>query len=177
MKLTVLGLVADQHQLDSIVDALRASGFSSSDISILMPEKVKLIDLGHETNSKAPEGTAAGAATGALVGGALGWLTGFGTLVIPGLGPLVMAGPIVAALGGVGVGSAIGGITGGLIGLGIPEYEATQYESKLAEGKLLIAVHTEDEEIAERAKDILEAFSAKDVICTTQMLVKTNAQL
>jgi hypothetical protein len=172
MERAVLGLVSTEQQLDNVVDALRSAGFRNTDISILMPDKTRLLDLGHEKNTKAPEGTALGAATGALLGGALGWLGAFGTLVIPGLGPFIMAGPVVASLSGVGLGSTIGGIGGGLIGLGIPEYEAKQYEAKLIDGHMLISVHSEDHELTERAKDILEAFSAKDVMLSSGQQVK-----
>jgi hypothetical protein len=174
MKLTVLGLTTTDQQLDNIVDALRSAGFRNSDISILMPDKTGLRDLAHEKHSKAPEGTATGAAAGALLGGALGWLTGIGTLVVPGMGPFVIAGPLVAALSGIGLGSTIGGVTGGLIGLGLPEYEAKQYESKLVGGNMLISVHSDDQEWATRAEDILEAFDAKDVMCASEAPVTSK---
>src|SRR6202044_2115187 len=123
-------------------------------------------DFAVEKNTKAPEGTAAGATTGAVVGGALGWLAGIGALAIPGVGPLIAAGPIVAALTGVGVGGAIGGITGALIGMGIPEYEAKRYEGRIKDGGILLSVHCDDSNWTKRAKEILERTGATDIAST-----------
>src|SRR4030095_13155260 len=117
---------------------------SPNDISVLFPDKSGTRDFAHEQNTKAPEGAAAGAGTGGILGGALGWLVGIGTLAIPGLGPFIAAGPIMAALSGAAAGAALGGITGALLRMGIPEYEAQRYEGKLKEGNILISVHTKD---------------------------------
>src|ERR1700691_3835531 len=118
------GIYRTQADVEYAVDALRAEGFRNTDVSVLFPENKGTKDFAVEKNTKAPEGTAAGATTGVVVGGVLGWLAGIGALAIPGVGPLIAAGPIVAALAGVGVGGALGGITGGLVGLGMPEYVA-----------------------------------------------------
>ena len=115
----VFGIYPAYASVENAVDALRAAGFRSTDISVLFPENVGTKDFAHEKGTKAPEGASAGAGTGAVVGGALGWLAGIGALAIPGIGPFVAAGPIVAALAGVGVGGTVGGITGALIGLGV----------------------------------------------------------
>src|SRR5471030_353288 len=131
MKQAVICIVPTESQAENIVDSLRVAGFFPSDISILMPDTTGVRDMGHEKHSKAPEGTSTGAGAGAIVGGALGWLAGIGALAIPGVGPFVAAGPIMAALSGAAIGAAGGGLTGGLIGLGMPEYEAKQYEGKL----------------------------------------------
>jgi hypothetical protein len=129
----------------------------------LFPENQGTKDFAVEKNTKAPEGTAAGATTGALVGGGLGWLVGIGALAIPGVGPLIAAGPIVAALTGVGVGGAIGGIAGALIGMGIPEYEAKRYEGRIKEGGILLSVHCDDSNWTKKAKDLLERTGATDI--------------
>src|SRR5206468_4762230 len=100
-------------------------------------------DFAHEKHTKAPEGATTGAGTGAVVGGALGWLAGIGALAIPGLGPFIAAGPIMAALAGAGVGGTVGGVTGALIGLGIPEYEAKRYEGRITKGGILLSVHSD----------------------------------
>ena len=121
------------------VDALRVEGFRNTDISVLFAENEGTKDLATEKHTKAPEGSATGAATGGVIGGVLGWLVGLGTLAIPGVGPLIAAGPIVAALTGVGVGGTIGGIAGALIGMGIPEYEAKRYEGRIKEGGILLS--------------------------------------
>lgn len=159
----VFGIYRNRLEVEQAVDALRAEGFRSTDISVLFPENEGTKDFAHEKATKAPEGTAAGAGTGAVVGGTLGWLAGIGALAIPGVGPLIAAGPIVAALTGVGVGGAIGGISGALIGMGIPEYEAKRYEGRVKEGGLLLSVHSDNSDWTRKAKDILERTGADDV--------------
>lgn len=159
----VFGIYRTRGGVEQGVDALRAAGFRNTDISVLFPENEGTKDFAHEKNTKAPEGTAAGAGTGAVVGGALGWLAGIGALAIPGVGPLIAAGPIVAALTGVGVGGAIGGITGALIGMGIPEYEAKRYEGRVKEGGILLSVHSDSSDWTSKAKDVLERTGAEDI--------------
>jgi Protein of unknown function (DUF3341) len=162
----VFGIYRDRRGVEDAVDALRAAGFRNTDISVLFPENQGTKDFAHEKNTKAPEGTAAGAGTGAVIGGTLGWLAGIGALAIPGVGPLIAAGPIVAALTGVGVGGAIGGLTGALIGMGIPEYEAKRYEGRVKEGGMLLSVHSDNSEWTGKAKDILKRTGAEDVSST-----------
>src|ERR1700686_4777154 len=130
----VFGLYTTRRQVENAIDVLRARGFRNTDISVLLPENVGTKDFATEKHTKAPEGATAGAGTGAVVGGALGWLTGIGALAIPGLGPFIAAGPIMAALAGAGVGGAVGGLTGALVGMGIPEYEAKRYEGRVTKG-------------------------------------------
>jgi hypothetical protein len=159
----VFGIYPAYASVESAVDALRAAGFRSTDISVLFPENVGSKDFAHEKGTKAPEGATAGAGTGAVVGGALGWLAGIGALAIPGIGPFVAAGPIMAALAGVGVGGAVGGITGALIGLGIPEYEAKRYEGRIKNGGILLSVHSDNSGWTRKAKDVLERTGAQDI--------------
>src|SRR4030095_16021239 len=150
------------------VERLKAAGFSANDISVLFPDKTGTKDFAHEHHTKAPEGAAAGAGTGGLLGGALGWAVGIGALAIPGLGPFIAAGPIMAALSGAAAGAALGGIAGALIGLGMPEYEAKRYEGKLQEGNLLISVHTNDSTERDRAQAIFEEAGADDISYTEE---------
>src|SRR6266550_6511823 len=124
----VFGIYSSREAAERAADAIINAGFTSADISVLLPENLGSRSIGMEKSTKAPEGAAAGGSTGAVLGGTLGLLAGIGALAIPGVGPLIAAGPIVAALTGVGVGGALGGITGALIGMGIPEYEAKRYE-------------------------------------------------
>jgi hypothetical protein len=166
MAKAVLGLVDSEGQAERIVDGLKAAGFSNNDISVLFPDKSGTRDFAHEQHTKAPEGAAAGAGTGGVLGGVLGWLVGIGSLAIPGVGPFIAAGPIMAALAGAGVGAAVGGLSGALIGLGIPEYEAKQYEEKIKQGNILISVHSEDSDERDRAKDIFERAGAHDISYT-----------
>ena len=163
---SVFCIASSRNQADHIVDSLKQANFSNNDISALFPDKGTTRDFAHEKSTKAPEGAVAGASTGGVIGGALGWIAGIGALAIPGVGPFIAAGPIVAALSGVAVGAAVGGIAGGLIGLGIPEIEAKRYEGKIREGNILISVHTENSEEIARAKDIFTKANAHD-ICST----------
>jgi hypothetical protein len=163
MERAVICIVRDEPTALGIVDDLQSAGFSGQDISVLFPDQDGTRDFAHEQHTKSPEGAAAGGAAGGLLGGTAGWLVGIGTLAIPGLGAFVAAGPIVAALSGAAAGAAAGGLTGALIGAGIPEYEAKLYEGKLREGNLLVAVHTEDSDERDRAKQIFEAHGAEDV--------------
>jgi hypothetical protein len=159
----VFGIYPEYANVENGVDALKAAGFRNTDISVLFPENVGTKDFAHKKETKAPEGTAAGATTGAVIGGGLGWLAGIGALAIPGLGPFIAAGPIMAALAGVGVGGAVGGITGALIGMGIPEYEAKRYEGRVKDGGILLSVHSDNSEWTKRAKEILERTGAQDI--------------
>jgi hypothetical protein len=161
---SVFGIYLKRSDMESAVAALRDAGFSNSDISVLLPEDVVgSAELVAEKGTKAPEGAAYGAGSGAAVGGALGWLVGVGALAIPGIGPVVAAGPLLAALAGIGVGGALGGFTGVLIGAGIPEEEAKKYEGRLLKGGILVAIHCETLEEIKRAKSIMEATGAQDV--------------
>jgi len=164
--IAVFGIYPTRASVENSVDTLKAEGFRNTDISVLFPENVGTKDFAHEKGTKAPEGAATGAGTGALLGGGLGWLAGIGALAIPGLGPFIAAGPIMAALAGAGVGGAVGGLTGALVGLGIPEYEAKRYEGRVKQGGILLSVHSDDSEWAKRAKAILERTGAEDVSST-----------
>lgn len=157
------GIYRTRLDAENGVDALRDAGYRATDISVLLPENEGTKDFAHEKHTKAPEGTATGATSGAVIGGGLGWLAGIGALAIPGLGPLIAAGPIVAALAGAGAGGVLGGLTGALVGMGIPEYEAKRYEGRVKEGGILLSVHCDDSNWTKRAKEILERTGADDV--------------
>src|SRR6185312_3724905 len=137
--------------------------FTNDDISVLLPDNESTRKFAHKKDTKAPEGTATGATAGGVVGGALGLLAGIGALAIPGVGPLIAAGPIMGALAGVGVGGAVGGLIGALVGMGIPEYEAKRYEGRVKEGGILISVHCDTSDEITRAKDILKQTGAEDI--------------
>ena len=159
----VFGIYPNTEGVESAVGELRSQGFRSTDISVLWPQNLGSKDLAHERATKAPEGAAAGAGSGAMIGGTLGWLVGIGALAIPGLGPLVAAGPIVAALAGAGAGGAVGGLTGAIVGFGIPEYEAKRYEGRVRKGGILLSVHADDGDWTKRAKQVLERTGAQDI--------------
>ncbi len=167
-KKSVFCIATSVGQAEQIVDALKAANFSSNDISALFADKDTGRDFAHEKNTKAPEGAVTGASAGGVLGGALGWIAGIGALAIPGVGPFIAAGPIMAALSGAAIGAAVGGIAGGLIGLGIPELEAKRYEGKIKNGNILISVHTENSAQISRAKEIFQNARAEDICVSTE---------
>ncbi len=164
MSKTSVFCIANSHsQAEQIVEGLQSSGFAASEISVLLPDTEGKHDIGHVKATKAPEGATTGAATGGVTGGVLGLLAGIGALAIPGVGPFIAAGPIMAALSGAAIGATTGGVVGGLIGMGIPEIEAKRYEDKLKSGNYLIAVHAHDGDETDRAKQIFKSAGADDI--------------
>jgi len=154
--------VPTSAKAEEVVSRLQSAGFANSEISVLFAQgSTSHLEL--EKHTKAPEGAVAGGATVGVIGGVLGWLVGIGSLAIPGLGPFIAAGPIMAALGGVAAGTVAGGLIGSLVGLGIPEMEAKHYESRLKEGHALISVHTGDEEEIKKAKDIFKDCGGEEI--------------
>jgi hypothetical protein len=163
MAKAVFCMARGEAQAERIVADLERAMFSGDDISVLFPDTTGTRDFAHEQHTKAPEGAVTGAGTGGVVGGAFGWLVGLGALAIPGVGPLIAAGPIVAAMSAAAVGAAVGGLTGALVGFGIPEFEAKRYEGKVRAGGVLISVHTDDAEQRNMARAIFEAADADDI--------------
>jgi hypothetical protein len=194
-KTAVFGIYSTRNGVERAVNALLQSGFTKDDISVLLPESVgsqapvgsnvggatgvmqkpRQEDVGTVRNTKAPEGATTGAGTGAVIGGTLGLLAGIGALAIPGVGPLIAAGPIMSALAGIGVGGAIGGFTGALIGMGIPEYEAKKYEGRLKKGGILFSVHCDTSEQIKRAKQIVERTGGEDISSTGEASVPSDS--
>src|ERR1700675_4239246 len=166
MKHSALCLVDTEEQADSIVGKLRGAGFSETDISVLFPDRGDTRDFAHKKETKMPEGATVGAGTGGVVGATIGLLAGLGALAIPGLGPFIAAGPIIAALSGGAIGAGVGGLTGALVGLGIPEYEAKRYEGKVKAGGILISVHSESNDETHSAKVIFKEEGAHDISST-----------
>ena len=163
MSTSVVGIVESQLQAENAVSELQERGILPSSISVLLPDTDGTRDFAHEHHTKAPEGAVAGASTGGVIGGTLGVLAGIGALGLPGLGPLVAAGPLMAALSGAAAGAAIGGVAGALIGLGIPEIEAKLYEGKIRGGNILIAVHVDSAEQQRAAEQSLKAAGGHDI--------------
>ena len=174
-KTAVFGIYSTREAAERATDAIVNAGFSPADISVLLPENLGNRSIGTEKATKAPEGATAGGTTGAVLGGALGMLAGIGALAIPGVGPLIAAGPIMATLAGAGVGGAIGGITGALVGLGIPEYEAKRYEGRIQKGGILLSVHCPSSDDVKRAKEIIERTGGEDVSSTSEASVDKSA--
>jgi hypothetical protein len=174
MKKAVLCIVETSEQAEQLVNKLQQNGFSNSDISVLFPDKQNTRDFALEHSTKAPEGAVAGASVGGAVGGGLGLLVGLGALVVPGLGPLLAAGPIVAALTGIGAGAAVGGFAGALVGMGIPEIEAKRYEGHVRAGRILIAVHTENRDQEQLAESLFKVARVHDVFSTPEPRVPAS---
>jgi hypothetical protein len=164
----VFCIAKSEDQAVRIVEGARDAGFSGEDVSVLFPDQEGTRDFAHKKGTKAPEGATAGALSGGVLGGVGGWLVGIGSLAIPGLGPFVAAGPIMAALGGAAAGAAAGGLAGALIGMGIPEFEAKLYEGKVRGGNILISVHTEDGDEVKVAKDVMKRAGADDIATTSE---------
>jgi hypothetical protein len=165
---SVLGIYPDREGVERATDVLIHAGFHARSISLLLPESLGSNSLTTEKTTKAPEGVAAGATSGAVVGGTLGLLVGIGALAIPGLGPVIAAGPILATLAGVGVGGTIGGVTGALVGLGIPEYEAKTYERRLRRGGILLSIHCDTSHEISRARDLMKGTGAHHIAAAVE---------
>ena len=164
--IAVFGIYPHRASFEYAHRALEGAGFRDTDISVLLQENPGTKDLATEKTTKAPEGAATGAGSGAIIGGALGWLAATGALAVPTLGPLVIAGPLVATLAGMGVGGMLGGLTGALVGLGIPEYEAKRYQGRIENGGILLSVHCDSSDWVKRAKNTLEQTGATDISST-----------
>jgi hypothetical protein len=168
------GIYSSRTTAEAAVDKFVAAGFSNQDVSVLMSDNQGTKDFAAEKNTKAPEGAATGVGVGGTVGGTLGLLAGIGALAIPGVGPLIAAGPIMAALAGAGIGGAVGGLVGALVGLGIPEYEAKRYEGRVKDGGILVSIHCDSSEEVSRAKDILKATGAEDISSAGEKSVSSH---
>jgi hypothetical protein len=162
----VFGIFKTVAQAEHSVDALVAAGFPNSAISVLTPDTGSTRDFAHHKDTKAPEGTTAGVTAGGAIGGTLGVLAGIGALAIPGVGPFIAAGPIMAGLAGLGIGGAVGGLVGALVGMGIPEYEAKRYEGQVKNGGTLLSAHCDTSEQVSRAKEMLKSTGATDISST-----------
>lgn len=173
-KVAAFGIFKSQANVERAVDALKMANFNNSDISVLLPDKEGTREFAHEKATKAPEGATTGGATGAILGGTLGWLVGLGTLAIPGVGPFIAAGPIMAALAGAGIGTAVGGLGGALVGMGIPEYEAKRYEGVVKNGGILLSVHCSTDEAKDRAKKILESMGGEGIASASEARSDTD---
>jgi len=176
-KNSAFGIFSDRASLERCVDLLKQRGFRGSDISVLMSSKDETRSFAHENSTKSPEAATVGATGGLALGGALGWLVGIGTVAIPGIGPFVAAGPILATIAGAGIGGTLGGVAGALIGLGIPEYEAKRYEGIIHDGGLLLSVHVDNSEWADKAKEILRECGADDISVKSEVKGKDVSEM
>jgi hypothetical protein len=159
----VFGIYTSVGHAEQTVDDLMAAGFASGAVSVLLPDSESTKEFAHHKDTKAPEGTTAGGVAGGVIGGTIGVLAGIGALAIPGIGPFIAAGPIMAGLAGLGAGGAVGGFIGALVGMGIPEYEAKRYQGRLKDGGILLSVHCDTADEIDRAKKILKDSGAEDI--------------
>lgn len=165
---TVYGIYRDEEQVSFAIDRMLENSFRNEDISVLLPDNLGTKDFAHEKHTKAPEGTATGATAGGAIGGTIGLLAGVGALAIPGLGPFIAAGPIMAALAGVGVGGTVGGVIGALVGMGLPEYEAKRYEGRIKNGGVLMSIHCDNSDWADKAKELMKSTGAEDISSSSE---------
>jgi hypothetical protein len=168
------GIFPSRSAAEIAVDQLLSAGFSNDDVSVLMSDTEGSKEFASEKNTKAPEGTTTGVIGGGTIGGTIGLLAGLGALAIPGVGPLIAAGPIMGALAGLGIGGAVGGLVGALVGMGIPEYEAKRYEGRVKDGGILVSVHCDSSEEVSRAKDVLKAAGGEDIASAGEKAVSSH---
>jgi len=161
MATLVTGLFRARSSAEHAIEDLVAHGWSRDDISLLMSDATQGREFGLAMATKAPEGAAAGGTIGGVIGAIAAGLVATGVLAVPGLG-LMAAGPIVATLAGLGAGAAAGGLTGALLGLGLPEHEAKFYNEQIEQGGILVGVYTHDDRAAQ-ARKTLEASGAEKV--------------
>jgi hypothetical protein len=164
----VFGIYKNRTAVEDALAKFRDEGFRMSDLSVLLPEGSLTDDFAHVKQTKAPEGATTGAASGIVLGGALGWLVGVGAIALTGVAPLIAAGPIIAALAGAGVGGAVGTLTGALLGMGIPEYEAKRFENQVSRGGILFSVHADDSNWVTKAEELMKQTGAEDIASATE---------
>ena len=157
----VTGLFKSRSDAQRAVESLVDNGYPREDISLLMSDATRGREFALQMATKAPEGAAAGATIGGALGAIAAGLVALGIIVVPGLA-LVAAGPIIATLAGLGAGAAAGGVTGALIGAGLPEHEAKFYNEAIERGGILVGVYAHDDRAAQAGK-ILEAAGAEKV--------------
>lgn len=170
MAKTVVGLFDTAGEAEQVVRALVDSGFNRNEISVIANdargEHGRAHEVGTSRGDAVAEGAGAGAVGGTVLGGAVGLLVGVGLLTIPGIGPVLAAGPLAAALGstalGAGIGAAAGGLVGSLVGAGVPESQANYYAEGVRRGGTLVSIRA-DEGMAERAYQVMQRFGAVDI--------------
>ncbi len=168
MSKSIVGIAKNRSQAEAVISDLQNTFVPASDISVLIPDSGGTLETGTVKATKAPEGATTGAVSGGVAGGVIGLLAGIGALAIPGVGPFIAAGPIMAALGGVAVGASAGGVVGALVGLGIPELEAKVYEDRVKGGGYLVAVHVSDHKRQGEIRDILKRNNLEDISAVTE---------
>ncbi len=160
---SVIGIYEDRKIVSDAIDVLHKAGYRATDISVLSSENQGSKDFAHEKHTRALDGAAAGAAAGATVGAAVAWFVSIQAVTIPGLWPLVAAGPVLAAFAGAGAGGALGWIAGLFAGVRLPEYVAKRYAGRIRRGGILLSVHCDSPEWCDRAKKTLKDTGARSI--------------
>ena len=160
---SVIGIYDDRTTVSDAIGVLHKAGYRATDISVLSSDNQGSKDFAHERHTKAPWGAAVGAAAGGLLGGALAWLVSIQSVALAGLGPLVAAGPVVAAFAGAGAGGAVGWISGWLAGTRMSEYVAKRYAGRTRRGGALLSVHCDSPEWCDRARETLKTTGARNI--------------
>jgi hypothetical protein len=163
MSTSVFALATSDTHANAMVQALTKDGFPLDDISLLIPDLSEAPVMAGKKDATILESAMAGGATGGVIGGALGWVARIGLMAIPGFGPMIAAGPIVAALGGAAIGGSLGSLAGSLIGLGLHDTEAQRYESQVRSGRILISVKTSTSDKVARARKAFADHQALDI--------------
>jgi hypothetical protein len=160
---SVMGIYPDRTTVSDAVNVLHKAGYRAADIAVLSSDNQGSKDFAHEKRTKAFEGAAAGAAVGAALGAAIAWFVSTQNVPLTNLGPLIAAGPVVAALTGAGAGGALGWIAGFLEGLRLTEYVAKRYAGRIRRGGILLSVHCDSPEWCDRAKKTLKTTGARNI--------------
>jgi hypothetical protein len=162
---SVIGIYPDRATVSDAINVLHKAGYRTTDISVLSCDNQGSKDFAHEKHTRAPQGAAVGAAAGAVIGAALAWFASTQTITVPGLGlgPLIAAGPMVAAAAGAGAGGALGWIVGLVAGLRQSEYVARRYAGRVRSGGILLSVHCDSPEWCARAAKTLKDTGARNI--------------
>lgn len=160
---SVMGIYPDRTTVSEALTVLNKAGYRATDISVLSSDNLGTKDFAHQKRSKALEGAAIGAAGSAVVGAVLAWFISTQPVVVTALGPLVAAGPVLAAIAGAGAGGALGWIVGLLAGLRLTEYVAKRYAGRIRNGGILVSVHCDSPEWCDRATKSLKDTGAQNI--------------
>ena len=169
----VIGIFTDRAHAESALTDFENHGYNPKEISVIVKDGILKEQIAQSTGANVASGLAEGATTGGVIGGIVGLLVGIGVVTLPGIGALLIGGPIAAALGlagaaavtaeGITTGAVAGGLLGALISLGIPEETAKYYEEHLREGAIMLAVSPKDTFTVEQVRQIFETHSAQQV--------------
>jgi len=165
---SVIGIYPDRTTVSDAINVLHKAGYRATDISVLSSDNQGSKDFAFVKRAKALEGAAAGAAVGAVVGSALVWFASFQSATITGLGPLVAAGPVLAALAGAGAGGTLGWLVGLLAGSRLTEYVAKRYAGRIRHAGILLSVHCDSLEWCNRAKTALRDTGARNISSSSE---------